>query len=45
MIFSDPPAEPVPTISRTMLAVMGMLLALVGVASFARPYSRNRVRW
>lgn len=45
MIFSDPPAFPVPTISKTMLAVMGMLLALVGVASFARPYSRNRIRW
>ena len=45
MIFSDPPAVPVPTISKTMLAVMGMLLALVGVASFARPYSGNRIRW
>jgi hypothetical protein len=36
MIFSDPPAEPVPAISRTMLAVMLLLIAWVGVASLAR---------
>ena len=36
MIFSDPPAEPVPAISRTMLAVMLLLLAWTGAASLAR---------
>jgi hypothetical protein len=44
MIFGDPPAVPVPTASKTMLVVMALLLALVGIASFARSYSRNRVR-
>jgi hypothetical protein len=44
MIFSDPPAEPVPTANRTMLAVLALLLALVGVASFARSCNRIGVR-
>jgi hypothetical protein len=44
MIFSEPPAVPVPAASRTMLVVMALLLALVGVASFARSYNRRCVR-
>lgn len=44
MIFSDPPAEPVPIASKTMLAVLALLLALVGVASFARSCNRIGVR-
>lgn len=44
MIFSDPPAQPVPTASKTMLAVMGLLLALIGIASFARSRSNWNAR-
>jgi hypothetical protein len=36
MIFSDPPAQPVPTASKTMLAVLALMLLLVGLASYAR---------
>lgn len=35
MIFSDPPAEPVPTASKTMLAVLALVLMLVGLAQEA----------
>jgi hypothetical protein len=36
MIFSDPPAVPVPAASKTMLAVLALMLLLVGLASYAR---------
>jgi hypothetical protein len=36
MIFTDPPAEPVPAVSRTILAVMLLMFAWVGLASLAR---------
>jgi hypothetical protein len=44
MIFSDPPAQSVPTASKTMLAVLGWLLALIGIASFARSSSNWNAR-
>ena len=43
MIFTDPPAEPVPGVSRTMLAVLALLLLLVGLARVAR-YDRRAAR-